>query len=328
MALLHDQTATALSAGGRFGHVGIKMTKLINSSDFDAAFAEIGLPELGKGDIAFSYSHPGQSRFRRSLIRGVEVLSGSKTFERLYNEWKAVPRDPQETIFKSAVQTLGVEAAFVSGEENAIPATGGVLVVANHPFGIIDGLLIGHLASLGRSDVKLMVHSLLAQPPEVKDSLLPVDFGGTSESRRVSALTRKQAVDWLDQGHVLVIFPAGGISTSPKPWSRKAADPAWHPFVARLASRPGVKTVPIFLHGQNSRLFQVLSHFSYPLRIAMIFRETKRRLNRPVKVAMGAAIDCAVMERDQIVDHLRRVTFAMGGADPKAEYVFPKRFKF
>ena len=93
-------------------------------------------------------------------------------------------------------------------------------MVANHPFGIIDGLLIGHLASLGRQDVKLMVHSLLAQPPEAKEALLPVDFGGTADSRRVSALTRKQAVDWLDDGHVLVLFPGGGISTTPKHWSR------------------------------------------------------------------------------------------------------------
>ena len=60
----------------------------------------------------------------------------------------------------------------------------------------------------------------------------------------------------------------------------------------------------------------------------MIFRETKRRLNRPVQVAMGTAMDCAVMERGQIVEHLRAVTLALGGADPRAEFVFPKRFKF
>ena len=303
------------------------MTKISDPSEFETAFDLAQGPDAAK-DLAFTYSHAGQSRLRRGLIRGVEVLSGSKTFERLYTGWKSQPRAEGDPIFASAVAALGVHPAFTLGGPGSIPATGGVLVVANHPFGIIDGLLIGHLASLGRSDVKLMVHSLLAQPPEVKGSLLPVDFGGTSESRRVSALTRKQAVDWLDQGHVLVIFPAGGISTAPKPWSRRAADPAWHPFVARLACRPGVRTVPVFVHGQNSRLFQVLSHVSYPLRIALIFRETKRRLNRPVKVAVGPAIDCAVMERDHIVDHLREVTLSMGGMDPKAKYEFPKRFKF
>ncbi len=300
------------------------MSEMSRAAAFDTTQAE---PTGPATQMAFSYSHPGQSRFRRKLIRGVEVLSGARTFERLYRQWQAT-RAPQETIFASALAALGVEAAFVTGGPGVIPAQGGVLVVANHPFGIIDGLLIAHLASLGRSDVKLMVHSLLAQPPEVKEALLPVDFGGTGAARRVSALTRKQAVDWLDEGHVLVIFPAGGISTVPKPWSRKAAESAWHPFVARLAERPGVKTVPVYVHGQNSRLFQVLSHVSYPLRIAMIFRETKRRLNRPVQVAMGAAMDCAVMERGQIVEHLRAVTLALGGADPRAEFVFPKRFKF
>ena len=301
------------------------MTRPALSSEFDREAADL---VSAAEPLVFTYSHQGQSRFRRSLIRGAEMLSGSKTFERLYTTWKAAPRQPGDTIFTSAIAALGVEAAFVSGNPDAIPTNGGVLVVANHPFGIIDGLLIGHLASLGRQDVKLMVHSLLAQPPEAKEALLPVDFGGTADSRRVSALTRKQAVDWLDDGHVLVLFPGGGISTTPKPWSRKAADLAWHPVVARLASRPGVKTVPIFLHGQNSRLFQVLSHISYPLRTAMIFRETKKRMNRPVRVAMGPAIDCSQMERGSIAEHLRGVTLSMGGADPRAEYVFPKRFKF
>lgn len=304
------------------------MTTFSDPAEFDAQFAFVVQPERKSGPMAFSYSHPGQSRFRRSLIRGVEVLSGSKTFERLYKDWKTLPRAQGESIFASAVDALGVQPTFLAGGPGFIPKTGGVLVVANHPFGIIDGLLIGHLASLGRSDVKLMVHSLLAQPPEAKDSLLPVDFGGTSGARRVSALTRKQAVDWLDDGHVLVIFPAGGIATTPRPWSIKAADPAWHPFLARLACRPGVRTVPVFVHGQNSRLFQIVSHVSYPLRVAMIFRETRRRLNRPVKVAVGRAIDCSVMERLHIVDHLREVTLSMGGVDPKPQYVFPKRFKF
>jgi putative hemolysin len=304
------------------------MTKLSDGTEFAAAIDDVTTVQAPKGKLAFSYSDKHQSTFRRSLIRGIEILSGSKTFERLYETWKVMPRGLDDTIFASAIATLGVKIEFVSGNADAIPATGAVLVVANHPFGIIDGLLIGHLASLGRSDVKLMVHSLLAQPPGVKDSLLPVDFSGTSLSRRVSASTRKRAVDWLHDGHVLVIFPAGGISTSPKPWSRRAADPAWHPFVARLAARPGVKTVPIFVHGQNSRLFQVLSHVSYPLRIAMIFHETKRRLNQPVQVAIGAVLECAGMDRDQIVEHLRTVTLSLGGADPKAEYRFPKWFRF
>lgn len=187
------------------------------------------------------------------------------------------------------------------------------------------------MASAAKLDDGIAV--TLSQPASPGDVTFSYSHPGQSRFRRslirrVSALTRGRAVKWLDQGHVLVIFPAGGISTSPRPWSRKAADPAWHPFVARLASRPGVKTVPIFVHGQNSRLFQVLSHFSYPLRIAMIFHETRRRLNRPVNVAIGRAMDCAAMERDRIVQHLREATLSPGGADPKAEYVFPGWFKF
>lgn len=277
--------------------------------------------------VVFSYSHPGQSRFRRGLIRGVERISGSRRFQRLYEEWRAEPKAGQG-LFTSSIAKLGVRERLVSGDLDNIPATGGVLVVANHPYGIIDGLLLGHLVSQRRRDAKLMVHSLLAQPQEAADVLLPVDFGGTADARRTSAETRRAAKDWLDAGHVLIIFPAGGISTAPTPFARKAADPAWHPFIARLAQRPGVKTVPIFLHGQNSRLFQLVSHFSYPLRIALIFNETRRKMGRSVNVAVGRALDCTTWDRSTIVSRLRAACFALGGEDGSREYQYPKTFKF
>lgn len=283
------------------------------------------LPERG---VVFSYAHPGQSRLRRALIGVAEVAAGRGRLERLYRRWRDDLRDPGESVFSAGVRALGLIPDVVAGAVAEIPRTGGLLIVANHPFGLIDGLLIGHLVATRRRDVKLMVNSQLCRPPEARTAVLPVDFGHSPEARRVSAETRRAAVGWLDAGHVLVIFPAGGISTAPRPLARRAVDAAWHPFVARLATRPGVRTLPIFVHGQNSRLFQMASHFSYPLRVALIFRETMRRMGQPVPLAIGTTVDCSRMDKAEVVPRLRAMTYGLAGPagpGPEVEFVWPSR---
>lgn len=290
-------------------------------------------PPTSATAVVFSYARPEQPMLQRALIRAIETLSGRRRFERLYHAWRQAPRDASETLFSAGVGLLGVAAQVDAADLARIPSTGPLLVVANHPFGIADGLAIGHLLASRRADVKLMVHSLLCQPPEGRDLLLPVDFAAGAAARRVSAETRRQAVDWLDQGHCLIVFPAGSISTAAQPLARHAVDAEWHPFVARLAQRPGVQTLPLFVHGQNSRLFQIVSHFSYPLRLALIFSETRRRCGRPLQIEVGATIPTGGFRvgKAGILAVLRAACYGMAGADgPRADQVFvwPKRIKF
>jgi putative hemolysin len=295
------------------------------------SFGPPSVPTAPIGGVVFTYAHNGQSRVKRTLIRAAEAAAGRNRLERIYRRWQRDLRDPAETIFTAGVRALGLRAEVVTGDMARLPRTGGVLVVANHPYGIVDGLLIGHLVSTRRRDVKLMVNSQLCQPPEARGALLPVDFGHTAAARRVSAETRRAAVEWLDAGHVLVIFPAGGVSTVPKPLARQAVDAEWHPFVARLAARRGVWTLPLFVHGQNSRLFQMASHYSYPLRVAMIFRETVKRIGQTVQVTVGVPIACEGMQRAEVAGWLRTLTYDMAGPDgpgSEAKFVWPARLRW
>ena len=297
---------------------------------FSLDFLEPSAEPVSAGPV-FTYATPDQPWARRTLIRLVERLSGRTRFERIYRNWQQRPQDANETVFTSAIKELGVRYDVSAGDFAHIPAKGPLLVVANHPYGIVDGLLIGHLISTRRADIKLICHSLLCQPPEARDVLLPIDFGPGAEARRTSAETRRRAVEWLDQGHVLIIFPAGGVATSVKPLRGAAADFAWHPFIARLARRTGVQTLAMYVHGQNSRLFHVMSHISYPLRVALIFHETKRVLRRVVKVDIAAPVEMAVGEKEDVVAALRQRAYAMGpaGAATAADvFDFPPHIVF
>lgn len=283
----------------------------------------------------FTYSHPGQSRFRRGVIRTVERLSGRRKLLRLYRDWQAGGKRQGESVFHAALRLLEVEPEVQGGENLArLPARGGLLIVANHPFGILDGLAVGRLAMHLRGNAQILTNSLLCQVPEVAPHLLPVDFSPTPEARRLTSATRRRAVELLAAGQVVAIFPAGGVATANAPVRGRACDSEWHPFVGRLATLPGVTTLPVHFSGQNSRLFQIASHVSYPLRVALIFHETRRRIGHPLRLTVGAPVAADVLarlDRDGIARDLRQRTMALAGkvkGDPHEVFVWPAHVKW
>lgn len=280
-------------------------------------------------DIRFSYSRPEQATWKRAIIRGIEMASGQPKLERLYRQW-AAEKPAGENIFAAGVRLLDLRIETNEEGWARVPRSGPVLFIANHPFGVADGLMIGDLATRVRPDSKIMTHSLLCQPPEARDYLLPVDFGGTPEAQATSVLTRRRTLDWLNAGHSVVVFPSGGVSTAQNPLTGPALESPWYPFIAKLARLPGLTIVPVYFHGQNSRLFQLASHIHYMLRVALIFRETARRIGGSFKVTVGEPFPSSILpasgDRSAVLSELRRRTLALGGTeapDPKLEFTFP-----
>ena len=300
----------------------------------EAAVEKLRSPVSDEDDgVVFSYSRPEHSGLRRTIIQTIEKLSGQPRLKVLYDAWRR--EDRAEPFFDAAVRLMGVKIRL-SSDSAEIPRTGPVLFVANHPFGVLDGIALGWVTQRARPETRILTHSLLCPPPELKPHVLPIDFGGTKQAQANSLASRIEAQRLLRHGGAVAIFPAGGVATCQTPFGREAVDAPWHPFTAKLARTGRATVVPIYFPGQNSRSFQLASHLSYSLRIALLFRETANRLGSDVDVAIGRPIPFEELERftdrRAMTMELRRRTLALARAfrppgaplpDYRQEFHFP-----
>lgn len=269
---------------------------------------------LAPKKMRFSYSTADQPAFQRAVIQTIERFGGQRKLKKLYFQHQKSVKGG-ENFFDAAIRLLRMKVEYDEAALAATPATGPVIFIANHPYGVLDGITLTWLATKVRPDTKVLANDVLCQAPEAAANLLPVAFAPTREARETNVNSRLQAQVWLKDGHAIGIFPGGGVSTSEKPLKGPAVDLPWAPFTAKLLRMSRATVVPVFFVGQNSRLFQLASHTSLTLRLSLVFRETARRIGSRLKVRVGAPIPfeeiAHIEDRGALVMELRKRTFGL-----------------
>lgn len=262
---------------------------------------------------SFTYAFPSDPRWRRGLVRCVEHLTGKPRLWRLYQAYRE--DSAAADFFYEAVNRLELEVQANVGGLDALPTRGPLVVVANHPFGVIDGLVLGYLVSRRRADFRILVHSALYRVPEARPYLLPIDFAETREATRVNLASRRAALKDLAAERCIVIFPGGGIATAPTPLAKDAIDLEWKTFIARMVHEGRATVLPVYFEGQTSRLFQCASHVSMDLRASLLFREAVKQIGGEVRAHIGQPIPyeglAHITDRRDLTEHLRRATYAL-----------------
>ena len=272
-------------------------------------------------DPDFSYADASMPPVKRGFIRLVEAATGQRKLRRLYLANRRAGVSGSD-FFAAAVRSLAIDVRYDAAALAALPASGPLVVVANHPYGVLDGIVISWLVGQVRSDFLVLTNAALLRTPEIAGHVLAIDFSPTEEAVRTNLASRAAARRRLEAGGCVVVFPAGGISTAPDRLGRqRATDAPWQPFTAQLIQRARATVVPICFEGQNSRLFQIASHLSPALRLSLIFHEVRTRIGTAMLVAVGAPVPFAALppcaDRQALVDHLRRATYALSAGFPR-----------
>jgi putative hemolysin len=269
-----------------------------------------------------SYAVAGQSRAGRAVIRTLENLSGRpQLIARAagYEEEVAKGRSFWQVI----PERYGIHVQITGGSLSHIPANGPLVLIANHPFGILDGLIMGKLLDQLRGDFRILANSVFRKSEALNRVLLPISFDETKEEVKLNLQTRASALSYLSGGGAIGVFPGGTVSTSAKAFSRPM-DPGWRNFTAKMIAKSGATVVPVFFEGHNSRLFQLASRVHYSLRLGLLLNEFKRRVDEPVRVVIGAPIpraeiDALRSDPNAMMDHLRARTYGLS-PDPISPY--------
>lgn len=269
-------------------------------------------------NIVFSYTDSNDGLLRSSFIKTIELLTGRFGLHKSYNNALHFMETQNMNFWEAAVIALDLKLDFAHEQIEKIPKEGPLVIVANHPFGVIDGIVIGHLVNLVRSDFKIMTNSMLCQAKDLASYLLPVDFANTKAAKQQNLLTRQQAKQQVEEGKCLVLFPAGGVSTT-QGFKLKATDFPWQVFTSELIHAGKADVVPLFFHGQNSLLFQWVSQISMVLRYSLLIHEAQNKKGKELKINIGETIPyeqlANIKKRKVLVTQLRDKTYSLADVE-------------
>lgn len=265
-----------------------------------------------------TYASNDDVKFKRYLIKAIELLSGKRKLKRLYECYLREKREGNSAdgdhFWGKMLDLLDINLDYNHGIVQKIPKQGPLILVANHPFGVLDGMIMCHLASLMCNEFKILTNSLLCRFEETDPYFLPIDFSGTRSAMRTNIQTKDDAISTITNGGTVIVFPAGAVSTAEKPFG-KATDSEWKLFTARLIKESQATVVPIYFEGQNSRIFQWASNISQTIRLSLLLHELRNKMGKTIKFTVGHPIYYGEIEkiksRQQVMHLLREKTYAL-----------------
>jgi putative hemolysin len=246
---------------------------------------------------------------------GVPALASKLApVEKVRDLYRRVRQSPSGFGMEKLLAEMRVDPRVDASDAARIPTTGPVVVVANHPYGMLDGAVLAALLTRVRPDVKVMTNYLLRDVPELAEHCIFVDPFQAAQSADLNRRALREAMAWLQHGGMLAIFPAGEVSHWQFPQG-EIADPVWGDTAARLIRRTGAAALPVYFCGRNSVGFHVVGMIHPRLRTAFLLQEFLRQEGRTVEVRVGSEIPgdsiTAMSDDREAIEYLRWRTYLL-----------------
>ena len=198
---------------------------------------------------------------------------------------------------------------YIAENVDNIPKAGSSIIVANHPFGLLDGLIICSIICDIRQDYKILINEELSQIDQIREYLLPIKFSKFTEDIKKNIISKKKAIEHLNANGILITFPSGEVATSSFIFN-EANERRWKPLIGSIINKTKAEIIPVRFFGKNSLFFQTVGFINNNLRRILFIRELINKKNRTYKLSIGEKISSLQKEKlnnKQIVDKLRSI---------------------
>ena len=265
------------------------------------------------------YLSESLGRLRKPCAAGIDAALGLRKLADFYYGFPA-DLGPVD-LAREVIAGLGVTLSIDPCELASIPREGPCIVVANHPHGMLDGLIVMQLLGEVRSDFRVMANHFLARFTQLQPLFFQINPFGGKDAVRHNVATARAATNWLRDGKMLMVFPGGEVSSLNRgDW--RVSDPKWDEGVARFAEKSAAPVIPLHIGGRNSNLFQFGGLVHPNLRTALLVREMMNKRGTTIDIRIGRRSEPATLaslvDRAQITRYLRTKTYLLKEKEPQS----------
>lgn len=240
---------------------------------------------------SLTYSNTFDSPVKRNIIRVIELLTGKIHVARLVRRFEKQGTVKGQAFWRATLDVMGIDLLTPVDQLARIPKTGPVIFVANHPHGLVDGMILADLIGRVRDDYRILTRSLLIGIDEDAASyMIAVPFPHEPDAQKKMVEMRRAAMEHLKSGGLVALFPSGVVASSDSLMG-DAVEREWNVFTAKMIRTSGATVVPCFFPGSNSRAYQVANRISATLRQGLLLHEIVHAMDKPQKPVVGAPIE-------------------------------------
>ena len=241
-----------------------------------------------------SYANTFKNPVQKKIIQSIELLTGQLKLLKCVRKFERIGIPYGQPFWSQALKVLDIKVETPEYQLKRIPKTGSLIVTANHPHGLIDGMVLAELIGKIRTDYKILTRSLLTGVDQIDNFMIPVPFPHEEMALEKNLEMRKRAMTHLKHGGCIVVFPSGSVAASESFWG-PVIEREWNPFTAKLIQRSSAAVLPICFPGANSRSYQIANQISATLRQGLLIREVVNAMHKPQAPIVGDLVD-----RDEI----------------------------
>jgi len=239
---------------------------------------------------SLTYSDTFESPIKRTVIRAIEWMTGKITIIRRIREFEKIDPPKGQAFWPATMKSMGIELQTPQSQIDNIPPVGPVILVANHPHGLVDGMILADLIGRCRDDYRILTRSLLTGIDEsAAKYMIPVPFPHEEDAQKKMIEMRNAARAHLSNGGLVALFPSGTVAAAEKMFG-EAIEAEWNVFTAKLIRTSKAAVVPMFFPGSNSRWYHMANQISSTLRQSLLLHEVAYAFDKPQKPVIGVAV--------------------------------------